>query len=137
MPELTQHLTADRRTHRHGRALVELLVAALLLSVGTFACLALIQTTLRGADLAVQLTAARDAARDRTQTVHANPCLATAGSSQRERTTATWAPVTSGALRQHAVTLTLAPTPLQLGSTHGAPPAPPRSLSATLSGWCP
>lgn len=113
---------------RRGHALLELLVAALLLTVGASATLSLLHATLSAAALSVQLSAARDVAREQSETLVRAPCAASSGSSTREGLTGDWTTVNVGPSVEQSVSLSPTPSPLSAG----APPA----LTTTLRGWC-
>ncbi len=134
-PSGTRPAAAAARQARHGRALVELIVAALLLSIASTACLAMLQTAVASADAAVQINAARDVSRTVGESLHANACAATAGATTRERTTATWSRSANGPLVQQAVTLTRRPELLGARGVRSGRSTPP-SLSTIIAGWC-
>ncbi len=121
MPSL--HLS--RRT---GRALVELLVASLLLAVGTAACLSLLRATTAFADRVIQLSAARDLTRDLAETVQADPCAADAGSETRSRTFATWHASRAGAGVTVDLVIAFPPHPFAGGVVP--------TFGALVAGWC-
>jgi Tfp pilus assembly protein PilV len=113
---------------RRGRALVELLVAALLLSIGASAALSLLQLSVTSADRVVQLAIARDVARDLAERTATSPCAAGSGADSRGRTDGTWIATARG------------PTTvldLEIRSTPGpAAQTTPAALHAVVAGWC-
>ncbi len=113
---------------RSGRALVELLVSTLLLSVAAAATLSLLQLTLAASTRISDLTQARDLARDLAEQTVVTPCAAAAGAVTRARINAHWSPSTV----QQSVNLSLSISFLP----HAVGIAPPRSLNAVLAGWC-
>lgn len=114
---------------RAGRALIELIVSALLLSVAATATLSLLQLTVSASVRISDLTAARDLARDLAEETVANPCTAAAGAASRSRIAANWTPSTVQQSVNLSLTVNFAPRP-------GAVSAP-RTLDAVLAGWCP
>lgn len=113
---------------RKGRALVELLVASLILCVATSASLRLLQATATFADRVVRTSVARDLTRDAAEKVQANPCTASNGQETRRRTLADWQRADQGAVVTLNVVVTLVPHPFELQA--------PRTMHAIVAGWC-
>ncbi len=113
---------------RTGRALVELLVASLILCVATSASLRLMQATATFADRVVRTSVARDLTRDAAENVQANACAASSGQEARRRTLADWQRTDQGAVVTLNVIVTLVPHPFELQA--------PSALHAMVAGWC-
>ncbi len=113
---------------RQGRALVELLVAALILCGATSASLRLLQATATFADRVVRTTVARDLTLDGYEKVQANACTAVNGQETRRRTLADWQRADQGAVVTLNLIVTLVPHPFEQQA--------PRALHAMVAGWC-
>ncbi len=116
------------RTLRNGRALVELIVATLLLAVASSAALSLLNVTSAVGDRVAQHHAARAVLRDIAETGVSQPCALAAGSRSGARFTASWSPIGAAP----AVSVQLHVTLL----AHPTAASAPRSLHAVLAGWC-
>ncbi len=122
----THRIHSDRP--RAGRALIELIVSALLLSVAATATLSLLQLTVSTSVRIADLNSARDLARDLAEATAANPCAAAAGVATQPRLAAQWSPATAWHVTNVSLTINFAPR-------NGAD-APPQPLDAVLAGWC-
>ena len=116
------------RSPRCGRALVELIVATLLLSVASSAALSLLHVTSAAGDRVTQHLAARGVLRDVAETSVLQPCGIAAGSLAAQRVTATWSPATGAPAASLQLNVTLLAHPMSATA--------PRSLHAVLAGWC-
>ena len=114
---------------RHGRALVELLVSSLLLSMAVAACLSLLRATSTFSDRVVRTGIARDITRDVSEQVQGLPCAMYAGTETRGRTEAAWTAGRTGALASVELHVTFPPLPFGNETV--------RSVSARAAGWCP
>ena len=114
---------------RAGRAIVELLVALLLLSVGVSACLSLAHASAAAAARVVQLAAARDLARELGERAQADACAAVSGSMSHARVLGQWRVVAAPPQRLLELDVSLPATWPSRSS-----PAP---LRTRLAGWCP
>jgi len=119
----------SRRLHRSGRLLVEMLVAMVLVAIGTSASVELVRANLALTDRVAFLASSRIATRTVAEELQVTACFADAGAEQAGRTEITWTPSVSGSLVSIALSARRAPLP--------AGPAPPRPLTAELAGWCP
>jgi Tfp pilus assembly protein PilV len=113
---------------RPGRALVELLVSTLLLSVGATASLSLLHVTSITADRVAQLADARAVTRDLAESTAANACAASSGTVAAPRLITSWSASTSASVHRLSVDVSLLAHPLAASG--------PRSLSAVAAGWC-
>lgn len=114
---------------RRGRALVELLVSSLLLSIGIAACLSLLRATSVFSDRVVHTGIARDIARDVSEQLQGAPCSAANGTDTRARTHATWTAGVVGPLSSVEVEVLFSPHPFGAETM--------RPVSARAAGWCP
>ncbi len=113
---------------RAGRALVELVVSSLLLSMAVAACLSLLRATTVFSDRVVRTGVARDMARDVGEQLQGAPCSANAGTQIRTRTEGSWTASLSGALATAELQVTFSPHPFGHDTV--------RSVSARAAGWC-
>ncbi len=113
---------------RHGRALVELMVSSLLLSLGVAACLSLLRATTIFSDRVVRTGIARDMARDVSERLQGMPCTMTAGTESRVRTEASWTVAVTGTLAAVELQVLFPPHPFGADTI--------RSVSARAAGWC-
>ncbi len=121
-------MTSIHCSARPGRALVELLVASLVLTVAAAGCLSLFQATATFSDRVVQFAAARDLTRDLAEQVQAVPCTVTAGAETRSRLTGAWTVAAAGQAVVVDLAVTLPAVPAS-GSS--------RALHTLVAGWCP
>ena len=117
-----------RQSLRPGRALVELLVAMVILTSGSTVVLALLQGTVVAADQLVQVGAARSLARDVAEQLVANPCGSGDGAVARGRLLGEWRTTRSSAAVVQQIDVVL---PRAKGAA-----ARPVPLHAAAAGWC-
>ncbi len=113
---------------RPGRALVELMVSSLLLSMAAAACLSLLRATTTFSDRVVRTGIARDITRDVSEQLQGTPCAMSAGTQSRARTEASWTATRTGALASVELQVMFPPHPFGNDSV--------RSVSARAAGWC-
>lgn len=121
-------LRSRDRTPRPGRALVELIVATLLLAVASSAALSLLRVTGAVGERVTQHLAARTVLRDVAEAAVLQPCAIAAGSRTSQRIIASWSATAAPPAAALQLNVTLLAHPMAATA--------PRSLHAVLAGWC-
>ncbi len=113
---------------RAGRALVDVLVALVVLGLCGAATLDTFRASLIAMDRIAFVHTAHLLARDAAEGVHASPCDVASGVANRDRTTLAWTGTRVGPLASMVLDATSAPHP---ATSHA-----PRALEGRASGWC-